>query len=145
MGFKDWNINDLAISLNAIPLDDGGYADDEVFSLEWDDSQFLDFTGADGEVSRYATNNFKAFVTLRYANTANANDRLSSMLQADLSLPNGAGAGVFNARDKEGRLVVLSERAWITGFPAYKAGKAVQVLEWKIRLADARGSFFGGR
>ena len=80
MGFKDWNINDLAISLNAIPLDDGGYADDEVFSLEWDDAQFLDFTGADGEVSRYATNNFKAFVTLGYANTANANDRTGRIL-----------------------------------------------------------------
>ena len=25
MGFKDWNINDLAISPNAIPLHDGGY------------------------------------------------------------------------------------------------------------------------
>jgi hypothetical protein len=145
MGFKAWNINDLAISLNAVPLDEGGYADDEVFSLEWDEEQFGDYTGADGEVSRFNTNNFKATATLRYAQTAGANDRLTALLQADLSLPNGAGVGVFSTRDQEGSLVVLAERAWIVGFPAYKAGKAVQVVEWSIRLANARASFIGGR
>jgi structural protein KPP10_ORF10 len=145
VGFKAWNINDLAISLNAIQLDDGGYGDDEVFSLEWDEEQFADFTGADGEVSRYNTNNFKATATLRYAQTASANDRLSAILQADLLLPNGGGVGVFSVRDPHGTLVVLAERAWITGFPAVKLGKAVSVNEWTIRLADARATFIGGR
>ncbi len=145
MGFKDWNINDLALSLNAIPLDAGGYADDEFFSLEWAGEQFGDYLGADGEVSRYATNDFRATATLRYAHTASANDRLSALFNADLALPNGAGVGMFKARDTEGRLVVLAERAWIMALPPLKLGKTVQVYEWKVRLANAKASFIGGR
>lgn len=142
---RSWNLRDLAISLNAVPLDDGGYGDDEVMSLEWAEEQFTTFVGADGEVSRSATNNGVATVTLKYAQTAAANDRLTALLKADLLAPNGAGAGFFQARDKEGRLVVLSERSWIKGFPPLTLGKTIKVFEWKIELADALGSFIGGR
>ena len=145
MGFKAWNIRDLAISLNGIPLDDGGYADDEVMTLEWEDDLFDDYLGADGEVTRSNNNDFRATVTLRYAQTAGANDRLSALVQTDLAAPNGAGAGVFQARDKQGRLVVLSERAWVMAFTPIKAGKKVQANEWKIRLANGKPSFLGGR
>lgn len=143
---RAWNIRDLAISLNAVPLDDGGYAEDEVFTLEWTEQQFTLYTGADGEVSRAATNNGSAMATLKYAQTAAANDRLSALLKADLGLPNGAGAGVFSARDKAGRLVVMSERAWVTGWPTVNLGKTIKVNEWKIQLADASlAMFVGGR
>ncbi len=144
MGMKAWNIRDLSISLNAVPLADGGFADDEVFSLAWDEEQFGKYVGADGEVTRHNTNNFAAEATLRYQQTSGMNDRLTALLQADLA-PNGGGAGVFKVHDKEGRLVVLAERAWVKGFPEIKAGKTVQVVEWKIDLADARATFVGGR
>jgi hypothetical protein len=52
---------------------------------------------------------------------------------------------VFTARDKEGRLVITAERAWIKGLPSVKAAKTVQVIEWKIRLADCTATFVGGR
>lgn len=145
MGFKAWNINELAISLNAVPLDAGGYAEDEVLTIEWGEDWYTKYTGADGEVTRARTNNFGALATLKYAQTADANDRLSAILLADLALPNGAGAGVFLVRDLEGRLVVTAPRAWVVGPPPLKFAKSVQVYEWKIDLADARGSFFGGR
>lgn len=144
-GFKDWNINDVAISLSGVPLDAGGYAEDEVVSMEWSEDWHSKYTGADGEVTRVRTNNFGGVVTLRYAQTADANDRLSALLAADIVLPNGGGAGVFSLRDTEGRSLLFSERAWIMGPPPLKLGKTVQVYEWKIDLADARASFFGGR
>lgn len=143
---KAWNIRDLSISHNAVPLDDGGYAEDEVMTLEWAEEQFAPYVGADGEVARSNTNNSMATVTLKYAQTATANDRLSALLQADLSLPNGGGAGIFMARDKNGRMVVSSERAWVTGFPNVTMGKTIQVVEWKIALANALPlTFIGGR
>lgn len=142
---KAWNIRDLAISLCAIPLDGGGYAEDEVMTLEWAEDQFLPYVGADGEVARSNSNNGLSTVTLKYAQTASANDRLSALHTADLALPNGAGAGMFSARDKHGRLVVMSERAWVMGLPPLTLGKTIQVFEWKIQLANARPSFFGGR
>lgn len=145
MGFKAWNINDLSISLNAIPLDGGGYAEDEVLSIEWAEDWFTKYVGADGEVTRVRTNNFAGTCTLKYAQTSDANDRLTAILNADLLLPNGAGAGVFQARDTQGRLVVLSTRSWIMGPPPVKLGKTVQVFEWKIDMASVHGSFFGGR
>ena len=146
MGFKAWNINDLSISLSAVPLDEGGYAEDEVMTLEWAEDQFTPYVGADGEVARANTNNSMATVTLKYAFTAAANDRLSALLQADLALPNGAGAGVFMARDKHGRTVVGAERAWVVGLPSVTFAKTIQVNEWKIQLANALPtSFIGGR
>jgi len=146
MGFKAWNIRDLCLSLNAVPLDDGGYAEDEVMTLEWAEDQFVAYVGAEGEVSRANTNNFLATVTLKYAQTAAANDRLSALHHADLALPNGAGAGVFAARDKRGRMVVGAERAWVMGFPGVTLGKTIQVFEWKIQLAQAYPlTFVGGR
>jgi hypothetical protein len=145
MGFKAWNINELAMSLNAVPLDAGGYAEDEVLTVEWGEDWFTKYVGADGEATRSRTNNFGAVATINYAQTADANDRLSAILQADILLPNGGGAGVFMARDMEGRLVVTGPRAWVMGPPAIKLGKTVQVYSWKIDIADARSSFWGGR
>lgn len=145
MGFKTWNINELAMSLNAIPLDGGGYAEDEVLTIDWTDDWYAKYVGADGEVTRTRTNNFSATATLKYAQTADANTRLSAMLQADIQILGGTGAGVFIAKDTKGQLVVTSARAWIIGPPPIRLGKTVQVFEWKIDLADVRGSFFGGR
>lgn len=142
---RAWNIKDLAISLNAVPLDDGGYAEDEVMTLEWEEEQFGVFKGADGEISRYSTNSGLAMITLKYAQTAAANDRLMGLLLADTTIPNGAGAGMFSSRDLFGRTVVTSERAWVNGYPNVTFGKTIQVVEWKIQLADARMSFIGGR
>jgi len=143
--FKAWNIRDLALSLNAVPLDEGGYAEDEVMTLEWAEDQFTAYVGADGDVSRANTNNGMATVTLKYAQTAGANDRLMALLLADIVAPNGAGAGMFQARDKNGRLVIMSQRSWVMGYPGVTRGKTIQVNEWKIQLADATPSFIGGR
>lgn len=146
MAMRAWNIKDLAISLNAVPLSDGGYGEDEVMQLEWEEDQFIAYVGADGEVSRAATNNGLATVTLTYAHTAAANDRLTALLKADMAATNGAGAGLYQARDTNGRMVVLSERAWVAAYPSVTLGKTIQTIEWKLQLADASlGTFIGGR
>jgi hypothetical protein len=143
---RAWNIKDLAISLNAVPLSDGGYGEDEVMQLEWEEDQFTAYVGADGEVSRAATNNGLATVTLTYAHTAAANDRLTALLKADMAAPNGAGAGMFSARDVNGRMLVQAERAWVMAYPSVTLGKTIQTVEWKLQLADASlASFIGGR
>jgi Protein of unknown function (DUF3277) len=143
---RAWNVKDLAISLNAVPLSDGGYGEDEVMKLEWEEDQFTVYVGADGEVSRAATNNGLAKVTLTYAHTAAANDRLTALLKADLAATNGAGAGVYSARDVNGRMLVTSERAWVMAYPSVTLGKNIQTIEWPLQLADASiGSFIGGR
>ena len=147
MGFKAWNINDLNCSLNAVPLDSaGGYGDDEVMTFSPEGDWFDDVIGADGEVTRFVTNEGRATIMLRYMITSGGNDRLMALHLADKLAPNGAGAGVFKANDKNGRLVVLAERAWIAGMPKeVKIGKKPTIVEWKIRIADARAVFIGGR
>jgi len=145
MAMRAWDLRDLTISLNAVPLV-GGYGEDEVMALEWEEDQFVAFVGADGEVARASTNNGLATVTLTYAQTSAANDRLSALLIADRAAPNGAGAGHFQARDVNGRMLVESERAWVMAFPSVTLGKTIQTVEWKIQLADAAMStFIGGR
>lgn len=145
MGFKAWNINEMTVSLNAILLSTGGYAEDEVVTVEWDDDWFSAYVGADGEVTRVRTNNFSAIATLKYAQTAGANDVLSGILLADIKTVNGGGAGAFAVRDTGGKTIVGSSRAWIIGPPEIKLGKTVNVNEWRIKLADARTAFVGGR
>jgi hypothetical protein len=117
-----------------------------VMQLEWEEDQFTAYVGADGEVSRAATNNGLATITLTYAQTAAANDRLTALLKADIAAPNGAGAGMYSARDVNGRMLVQAERAWVMGYPSVTLGKTIQVVEWKLQLADASlASFIGGR
>lgn len=145
MGFKAWNVKELSISLNAMPLSSGGYAEDEMFSLDWTEDWYAKYVGADGEVTRTRTNNFSATATLKYAQTSDANDLLSSMLRTDIATLNGTAAGVFMCRDLAGRLVITSPRSWIIAPPSVKLGKTVTVYEWRIDLADASASFFGGR
>jgi hypothetical protein len=149
MGFKNWNIRDLSMSLLAIPLNDGGssgFADDEVLSIEWKEDSYETYRGADGEVTRVELNADGAICTLRYAQTSGMNDRLMALYLADRALPNGAGAGLFKVSEKNGgRLVVLAERAWIAARPAVKRGKKVQVNEWKIEIADGFATFVGGK
>jgi hypothetical protein len=145
MGFKSWNINELSISLNAIPLSTGGYAEDEVLAIDWTEDWFTKYVGADGEVTRTRTNNFSATATLKYAQTADANTTLSAQLAKDIATLNGAAAGVFTVKDSGGGHVITSPRAWIIAPPQIRLGKTVQVFEWKIDLADARTSTFGGR
>lgn len=145
MAMRAWNIKDVALSLNAVPLE-GGYGEDEVMQLEWEEDQFTPYVGADGEVSRAATNNGLATVTLTYAQTSPANDRLTALLKTDIATPNGAGAGMFSARDVNGRMLVQSERAWVAAYPSVTLGKTIQTIEWKLQLADASlASFIGGR
>src|SRR5262245_2498754 len=146
--FKEWRINDLAMSLNAIPLDGGGYAEDEVMTVEWVDADWWKIQrGADpGSITRYFDGDFSAIIGLKYAQSANANDRLTALLKADIALPNGGGAGVFMARDLRGRLVITGPRAWVIGPPTdMKFGKGVNAFNWRICVADASSSFFGGR
>lgn len=146
MAMRAWNVRDLAISLNAVPLENAGYGEDEVLQLEWEEDQFTAYVGADGEVSRAATNNGLATVTLTYAQTAPANDRLTALLKADIAATNGAGAGNFTARDTNGRMLIQSERAWVMAYPSVTLGKTIQTVEWKIQLADASlATFIGGR
>lgn len=145
MGFKSWNINELSISLNALPLGTGGYAEDEVLAIDWTEDWFTKYVGADGEVTRTRTNNFSATATLKYAQTADANTVLSAQLAKDIATLNGAAAGVFSVKDSGGALIITSPRAWIIAPPQIRLGKTVQVFEWKIDLADARSSVFGGR
>lgn len=145
MGFKSWNINELSISLNALPLSTGGYAEDEVLAIDWTEDWFTKYVGADGEVTRTRTNNFSATATLKYAQTADANTVLTAQLAKDIATLNGAAAGVFSVKDSGGSLLITSPRAWIIAPPQIRMGKTVQVFEWKIDLADARASSFGGR
>lgn len=143
--FKDWNINALAVSLNAVPLDAGGYSEDEFLTIDWDEDWWTKYRSGDGSITRVLTNQFGGTATLTYAQTAGANDRLSAILAADVISANGAAAGVFKAQDVDGRLVVLAERAWVMGPPQIKLAKTVQVYAWKIDFAFAKTSFFGGR
>src|ERR1700753_1296622 len=138
--FKSWNINDLAMSLSAVPLDAGGYGEDEVLTVDWDEDWWSKYKGACGSVTRSRTNQFGGTATINYAQTAGANDRLNAILAADILEPNGIAAGVWKAVDTEGRLVVLAERAGVMGPPQIKPGKTVQLFSWKIDFAFARTS-----
>lgn len=140
-----WNINEFAVNLSGLPLDGGGYPEDEVFTLEWDDELYTLTKGCDGSATRESVNSHSAIFTARYVQTAVANDILNGLMQTDLLLPNGGGAGMFLGKDLHGRMMVQSPGSYVMARPKMAWGKKVQVVEWKIQLPDARGTIFGGR
>lgn len=144
---KSYSVLDVVQTLSGVGLDAdaGGFGESDFVKFAPLGPLFEDKIGADGEVTRYPTNENRCDVTITVMSTSDMNDRLSALLLTDISTENGAGAGAYLCKSKHGRTVVAAERAWIIGWPDdVSLGKEPGPVTWKLRLANAK-MFFGGQ
>jgi len=134
MTLKTYNSEEVSINWAGIPIN-GGFADGEFCTIEYDTEKFSDVAGTDGEVTRSKTNDNRATVTVTLMQTADANTALLAALQADLATPGGAGVGPLFVRDGSGREIFAAEKAWIQNFPGSTFDRSATSRAWVFRCA----------
>lgn len=139
-GARVYSSNQVKISIAGL-LIAGGYADGDFVTVERDTEAFGDVVGTDGEVTRFATNDNRATVTVRLMQSSSMNKILSDLHNADKSAEGGAGVGRLLIEDLNGGTLHEAAACWIQNDPASSYGREVSEREWVIRVANLRSSF----
>lgn len=120
-----------------------GFADGEFVTVEQLSDAFNDEVGTDGEVTRSKSNDRRATVTLKLAQTSISNDVLAAVHRADLNAPNGAGVFPFSMVDLLGTTIIEGSKAWVVRAPNASFDRTPKAREWAIRIATV-DRFDGG-
>lgn len=137
MAVFTYDANQVTIAISGIPIT-GGFADGEFLTIEPSEDGFTEVVGTSGEVVRSKTFNRTATVTLRFLQTAEANDFLGSLYETDYAAPNGAGIGAFAVRDLNGTALYTAPNCWIKRRPTATFGREATEREWVIMVDDLK-------
>jgi hypothetical protein len=118
-----------------------GFAEGDAVTVEHDEDMYTTTNGADGEVTRSRSNNNMGTITLRFMQTADANDILNGFVQADLN--SNSGIQPILIKDNSGRSLHAAEKAWIQKQPAAGYGAEASEREWVIRCGQLVSTFGG--
>ena len=141
-GFRVYSSSQVKVSIAGIPIT-GGYADGEFLRIERETEAFSDVVGTDGEVTRNATKDDRATVTLILMQSAEANAVLSAFHNADKNAEGGAGGGRFLVEDLNGTTLHEGAQCWIQAEPDASYDREVTPREWVVRVAKLINSFGG--
>jgi hypothetical protein len=141
-GFRVYSSSQVKVSIAGIPIT-GGYADGEFLRIERETEAFSDVVGTDGEVTRNATKDDRATVTLILLQSAEANAVLSAFHNADKNAEGGAGVGRFLVEDLNGATLHEGAQCWIQAEPDASYDREVTPREWVVRVAKLINSFGG--
>ena len=139
---KIWDLDQLSVIACGIPVD-SGYGEGECIKVEWDEEDFTDKKGADGEMTRSKTYNGAASITITLMQTASANALFSALSLVDRKAKNGAGVGPMLLRDRGGATIYGASKSWIAARPSPTFGREATHRDWKFRCSDLEG-FEGG-
>ena len=141
MSVKIYRADQITASLANIIL--RGYADGEFVRIEQEADAFGDTVGTDGEVTRWMSKDPRSTITVILMASSDANDALSALHELDINQPGGAGVGVFQCRDNNGRSIYRAGSCWIAKAPNISYAREVPTREWKLRGVTDR-NFVGG-
>lgn len=139
---KIYDADQVLISFAGISLS-AGYADGEFVKIARLSESFGLKVGTDGEAVRSKTNNRSAKITLRLMQSSSVNDVLSQIHNNDLTLPGGAGVGVFRIQDLQGTTLHQANAAWISKWPDESEAREASEREWEFSTGRL-DNFIGG-
>ena len=128
---KNYSPSDVLLVVGAFPI--SGYMDGTFITVEPEVEAFSDHCGADGEVSRTRSADFRGTITVNLKQTSASNDILSGMFAADRLT--GAGVVPVLVKDASGRSVVTGAQSWIATDPRQTFADGMEGREWKLRVA----------
>ena len=132
MSLHTYSAKDFLITFGAVPIT--GYGDDTFLELEFDEDDFTEKAGSDGNVTRSHNANNMMTGTLSIMQTALSNGVLTAARNADKALP-GSGVKAFFVKDLLGNDVVTG-KAYVKKMPTITRGKEAEVHEWAIKVVD---------
>lgn len=139
--FTPFDLSEVSFIFGPVIID--GFAEGDACTIEPDAPFYTKYVGADGKVSRAASNNKCTKVTVRLAQTSFANDQFSALLNTDINAPNGAGVVPLAINDGGGRSLYAAAAAWISEAPASTFGNEIREREWIIECGVTE-MFIGG-
>lgn len=140
---KIYDFDQVSLILGKILVDSGALDPDNGILVEYDSDRFVDVVGAGGEVARSKTNDARANVTFNLLQTSDSNDLLSIEHDLDLISPGGVGVFPLMINDRNGRTILVAEKAWILRSPNIALNSAPGFIEWIIRVGNLK-PFIGG-
>lgn len=102
---------------------------------------FTSKVGGDGNVTRQATNNKLATVTLRLAKKSPSNTALGALHTVDTNTTNGAGVYPLMIKDVAGTTLHGGFSAWIKKQPDDTFGQEADEREWTFEVAQLESAF----
>lgn len=133
MSAKVYDIKRVAIVFGIVHISSiGGYGENETITWKQTEDSFGTKVGADGTVTRFATNAKLAEIELTTMQTSPLNALLSGVLLLDTSTPGGAGIMPFTIADLQGTTLLVQDACWIAGPPECPFGKEANERKWKF-------------
>ncbi len=128
---RNWDASQLVMVFMGIGVSTG-FDEDDFLDMDPEAESFGHKVGADGEVTRFRTNNKVNKITLKLMQTSIANSLLSALANLDESTPGGAGIGPVLIQDLQGTSLFAAQYGWISKRPKRTFGKEPKVREWEI-------------
>lgn len=100
--------------------------------------------GADGHITRNATNNDLYEITLGLKGSSEEHAKLSAIHIADRLAKNGAGVAPLMCKDGGGSTLIATDRAWIVGMPEQSFGVNKPDVSWTLMAIIGPGGFILG-
>ena len=108
-----------------------GYAPGVFCEIDQDGPSWKVVKGADGSITRCATNEPGTKVSIHLLQTSASNAIFSAMWNLDTKGINGAGIGTFQANDMSGTSLFESEAFWVMGPPKKGYGQEAGETIWE--------------
>lgn len=144
---KTWNVNQLRVQAFGVPVTKGpgltGAGENVFVEISQDGPCFAYKKGADGSVTRYATNEPITKIKIHFMQTSAGNGIMSAMLAKDVASLNGDGIGTFTADDMNGASLFTAGSCWVAGPPEVGYGKDPTERVWELHATDT-DRFDGG-
>jgi hypothetical protein len=134
-GNRVYSSSQVKVSLAGIPIT-GGFADGEFVRIEREGEAFTDVVGTDGEVTRNATKDNRATVTIILMQSGEGNAALSALHNSDKNTEGGAGIGRLLIEDLNGTSLHESAFSWISNEPDASYDREATSREWPVRCAN---------
>lgn len=134
-----YNGKDVVLIINGTRIT--GFDENDMFEVSRNNPTFEGKAGADGEFTRYKTNDKSGKLKIKLAYSSPANAMLSTLLGVDEAT--GAGVFGFGIQDLRGTTSAAAEQAWVTGWPSMGIAKETPVIEWEVEASDL-DMFVGG-
>lgn len=135
MSLKEYDAKQITVFICGILIDSG--LDEETFlTIEQDEADYGKVTGADGQATRYRTNNRGAKIVLSVMQTSDSNGFLGALSNAGLLAANGSDVGPLMVRDRvSGVCMYTAAECWISKPPNVEYAKKPTPRKWDIDVA----------
>jgi hypothetical protein len=128
MAFTVYDSDSVVLIICAVPITDGR-AESEFVKIKPVKDAYTVKTGADGAVTRSATNSKVYDWSVKLLKSSPHNAQLAALHAIDRSDKNGAGVGVFLL--ETGSIAILGQHCWIKVAPEYSLGSECDEVTWE--------------